>query len=97
MPATAIFSRVFALEVDGKPTLAFEAQNTRQAQELCKESWLRDDLIILSSGGAPLCSHQSKFTVRPANADEAVVYKEAANVAKPSDDVVLAYLVELDL
>jgi len=30
-----VFSRVFALEVDGKPTLVFEARNVRQAQLLC--------------------------------------------------------------
>jgi hypothetical protein len=87
-----VFSRVFTLEVDGRPTLSFEARRTREAQEICKESWLRGDLIVLSSGGVPLCSDQSKFTVRPATADEAVVYQEAANIAKPSDDMVLAYL-----
>jgi hypothetical protein len=30
-------SRVFTLLVDGKPTLAFEARNTQQAQEIRKE------------------------------------------------------------
>jgi hypothetical protein len=34
--------------------------------------------------------------VRLATDEEAVVYEEAANVAKPSDDLVLAYLIELD-
>jgi hypothetical protein len=91
-----VFSRVFTLEVDGRPTLAFEARRTREAQEVCKESWLRGDLIVLSSGGSPLCSDRSKFTVRPATADEAVVYEQAATAAKSSDDLVLAYLIELD-
>jgi hypothetical protein len=91
-----IFSRLFTLEVDGRPTLSFEASRTREAQEICKESWLRGDLIVLSSGGVPLCSDRSKFTVRPPTADEAIVYEKAATVAKPSDDMVLAYLIELD-
>jgi hypothetical protein len=91
-----VFSRVFTLEVDGRPTLAFEARRTREAQEVCKESWLRGDLIVLSSGGVPLCSDRSKFTVRLATADEAVAYEQAATAAKSSDDLVLAYLIELD-
>jgi hypothetical protein len=85
-----VFSRVFTLEVDGRPTLSFEARRTREAQEL------RGDLIVLSSGGVPLCSGRSKFTVRLATDEETVVYEEAANVAKPPDDLVLAYLIELD-
>jgi hypothetical protein len=91
-----IFSRVFALEVDGKPTLTFEARNSRQAQELCKESWLHDDLASLKSGGVPLYTAQSKLSVRPATAEEAVTFSHAADAAKSSDDMVLTYLVELD-
>jgi hypothetical protein len=34
--------------------------------------------------------------VRLATDEEAVVYEEAASVAKPSADLVLAYLIELD-
>jgi hypothetical protein len=54
---TAAFSRVFALEVDGKPALAFEARNVPQAQELCKESWLRDDLASLKSVASRFTQH----------------------------------------
>jgi hypothetical protein len=42
------FSRVFTLEVDGRAILSFEASRTREAQQICKESWLRNDLIKLS-------------------------------------------------
>jgi hypothetical protein len=91
-----VFSRVFTLEVDGRPTLLFEARRTREAQEICKESWLRNDLILLTSHGAPVCRTHSKLSVRLATDEEAVVYEEAAKVAKPSDDLVLAYLIELD-
>ena len=91
------FSRVFTLDVDGRPTLAFEASCTREAQEICKGAWLRDDLIVLSSGGVPICSDQSKLSVRPATDDEVVIYEQASEVAKPSDDMVLAYLIELDV
>ena len=43
---TAAFSRVFTLEVDGRPTLAFEASNYSEARQLCKETWLLDDLSL---------------------------------------------------
>jgi hypothetical protein len=91
------FSRVFTLEVDGRPALAFEASRTGEAQEICKEAWLRDDLIVLSSGGVPICGDRSKLSVRPATDEEVVIYKQAAEVAKPTDDMVLAFLIELDV
>lgn len=47
------YSRVFTLEVDGRPIFAFEAVTARGAQQLAKERWLLDDLMILTSGGAP--------------------------------------------
>jgi len=64
------FSRVFTIEVDSRPTLAFEASRTREAQEICKGAWLRDDLIVLSSGGVPICGDRSKLSVRPATDEE---------------------------
>jgi hypothetical protein len=50
----------------------------------------------LRSDGAPLFTAQSKLSVRLATAEEAIIFGHAANLAKPSDDMVLAYLVELD-
>jgi hypothetical protein len=82
------FSRVVTLEVDGLPTLAFESSRTKETQEICKEAWLRDDLIVLD---------RSKLSVRPATDEEVVIYEQAAEVAKPSDDMVLAFLIELDV
>jgi len=76
--------------------LAFEARNVREAQELCKESWFYGDLTCLKSGGVPLYTAQSKLSVRPATAKEAAIFSQASDVAKPSDDMVLAYLAELD-
>jgi hypothetical protein len=88
---------VFTLEVDGRPTLAFEASRIREAQEICKGAWLRDDLIVLSSGGVPICGDRSKLTVRPAIDEEVAIYEHAAEIARASDDMVLAYLIELDV
>ena len=87
---------IFTIEVDGVPTVAFEARQLREAAELCKEDWLRDDLNALSSNGVPLCGIGSKLRARIANEPERLAYREAANGAQLSDDILLAYLVELD-
>jgi hypothetical protein len=90
------FSRVFTLESDGRPILAFEASGTREAQLLCKESWLLNDLSFQTSGGVGGGAAKSKLSVRLASPDEATVFALVANKAKPSEDLVLAYLVDLD-
>jgi hypothetical protein len=88
------FSRVFTLEVDGRPILAFAASRTSEAQQICKEAWLLDDLAVLKSGGMPLRRAQSKLLVRGATPEETTVFEQAA--PEPSGDMVLAFLVELD-
>jgi hypothetical protein len=90
------FSRVFTLDVDGRPTLSFEASSTRAAQQILKESWLFADLDALKSSGVPLRRAESKLSVRPATSDEVMVFEQAAESAKPSEDMMLAFLVELD-
>jgi len=57
--------------IDGKPTLAFEASGTREAQQFCQESWLLNDLSILTSAGDRLRTAKSKLSVRLASPDEA--------------------------
>ena len=91
-----VFSRVFTLEADGRPILAFEASGTREAQQLCQESWLLNDLSILTSSGARLRTAKSKLSVRLASTDEATIFRLVADARVPSADMVLAYLVELD-
>ena len=93
---TAAFSRVFTLEVDGRPTLAFEASNYSEARQLCKETWLLDDLSLLRSDGAPLRTAQSKLSARPATAEEVTAFNRVAGLENQSDDLALGYLVKLD-
>jgi hypothetical protein len=92
----APFSRVFTLEVDERPILAFEAGGNRKAQQICNESWLLDDLSLLRSGGVSLRTAQSKLSVRPATLEEAVAFGLAAKNDNPSDDMPLVYLIDLD-
>ncbi|MCK1284307.1 hypothetical protein IVB41_10275 [Bradyrhizobium sp. 44] len=92
---TVFSGSVFAMDVDGKATFAFEAKNFREAFELCKEDWVRDDLTTITSNGLPLCSSTAKMTVRRADEAEIVIYRNAADKAQ-AEDLVLAYLVDLD-
>ena len=49
-----VLSRIFTIEIGDTPTLTFEAQNLREAQELCHEQWLKDDVAEATSDGVPL-------------------------------------------
>jgi len=66
----------------------------REAQELCKEGWLRSDLCALTYLDLPLCTPGSKLPVRPAQPEEERVYQQSAN--PDSEDLSLVYLVQID-
>ena len=96
-PMTAnVLSRIFTIEIGDTPTLMFEAQNMREAQELCHEQWLKDDLAETKSDGAPLGDGTAKLRARLARPDESALFAEAKNNGQPSDGLMLVYLVELD-
>ena len=69
---------------------------TREAKQLCRESWLRTDLGSLKGDSVPLWNGKAALSVRPAHAEEVTAFGRAAAEATPSDDMVLAYLVELN-
>ena len=91
-----VLSRIFTIEIGDTPTLMFEAQNMREAQELCHEQWLKDDLAEAKSDGAPLWDGTAKLRARMALPDESALFAEAKNNGQPSDGLMLVYLVELD-
>jgi hypothetical protein len=86
---------IYTVEVDGKPTLTF-AGYAREAADICKEPWFRADLSELTSNGTPLCLSGSTLKARIANESEMAIYQEAAKEAKVSEDLLFAYLIELD-
>jgi hypothetical protein len=87
---------IFTIDVDGEPTIVFEAKRFREAAELCSEQWLRDDLCALKSNDLPLCGVGSKLKARKSNEAEIAVYREAVQVSNSGDEIFLAYLVETD-
>jgi hypothetical protein len=48
----------------GRPVATFEVKTVSEAQSLLKESWLREDLASLKSGGVPLLAPNAKMSVR---------------------------------
>jgi len=95
MTAKALPS-IFTIEIGDTPTLAFEAQNLREAHELCHEQWLKDDLAEAKSDGVPLWDGKAKLRARIALPDESALFAEAKNNSQPSDGLMMVYLVELD-
>ena len=91
-----VLPTIFTIEIGDTPTLTFEAQNLREAHELCHEQWLKDDLAEAKSDGAPLWDGKAKLRARMALPDESALFAEANNNGQPSDGLMLVYLVELD-
>jgi hypothetical protein len=91
-----ILQRIFTVEIGGTPTLTFEAKNHREAQELCREQWLKDDFAEAKSNGAPLWDGKALLRARIAAPNESAVFAEAKNNGQPADGMMLVYLIELD-
>jgi hypothetical protein len=87
---------IFTIEIGDTPALAFEAQNFREARELCHEQWLKDDLAEAKVDRLPLWDGKAKLRARPALPNEIALFGEAKNNGGPSDGLMLVYLVELD-
>ena len=91
-----VLSRIFTIGIGNTPTLVFEAQNLREAQELCHEQWLKDELAEAKTDGAPLWDGKANLRARMARPDEGALFTEAKNNGQPSDGLMLAYLVKVD-
>ena len=87
---------IFTIQIGNTPALTFEAQNFREARELCHEQWLKDDLAEAKVGRLPLWDGIATLRARPALPNEVALFGEAKNNGDPSDGLILVYLVELD-
>lgn len=90
-------SLIYTIDVDGKPVVCFPAKSWSKARELAREEWLRANLCVQRSAGAPLAGPTSKIRSRLATLDEIARFeKHRAVHGRQPDDLELAYLVELD-
>jgi len=91
-----VSAQIFALEVDGRPTLALEAPDLAEAQHICRDSDLRADLMALTSNGVPLCAPDSALSPRFATHEEVLAFQRAVGLAPPSEQPTMAFLVKID-
>ena len=90
-------AKIFTVDIDGKPTVSFEVLSAREANELLKEHWFRDDLRVLKSDGLPLWDGVAPLRSRPADEHETERYQGIAAAADDAaGDILLAFLVTLD-
>jgi hypothetical protein len=63
---------IFTIDIGDTPTVTFEAQNLREARELCHEHLLKEDLAEAKSGGVPLWDGTAKLRARLSLPEETV-------------------------
>jgi hypothetical protein len=90
-------SAIFTIDVDGKPTVVFEANGWQEARELSREEWFRADISVQTSCGIPLGVATSELRARYARPEEIAFFQRHRDAlqSKP-DDLELVYLIELD-
>jgi hypothetical protein len=89
-------AHIFVLDVDGRPTLVFEAADFNHARAICMEDALRADLSTLTADGVPVCSAISNLETRPASSAEITAFEHAIKRAHPSDEPAMVFLINLD-
>lgn len=88
--------QVFVLDVDRRPTLAFEARDLAEAQEISGDADLRTDLMALTSDGTPVCAPGSTLIPRAASSDEIAAFRHALAQAPASDEPTMTFLIKID-
>lgn len=88
--------KIFTLEIDGRPTLAFEATGLAEAREICRDADLRIDLGALTSDGIPICAEDATVVPRSAVQEEIAAFERAVKLAPTSDEPTMAFLIKID-
>jgi hypothetical protein len=88
--------QVFVLDIDRRPTLAFEADGLAAAQEICRDADLRADLAALTSDGAPVCAPSSTLSLRAAAPEEIAAFRHAVERAPVSGQPTMTFLIKID-
>ena len=88
--------QVFALDIDRRPTLAFEATGLAEAHEICRDADLRTDLSALTSDGVPVFGPSSTLSPRMAAQEEIAAFRHAVERAPASDQPTMTFLIKID-
>ena len=87
---------VYVLEIRDRPILAFAATSAREAREVIRERWLRDDLTRLRSDGTPLWDGEARLETGRAVGEHLAEVQAALENAASGEDIPIIYLVRLD-
>jgi hypothetical protein len=87
---------IFTLDIDGRPTLALQAQNTEFACGICAVPDFRLDLSEITSDGVPVCSADSVLEVRRATEEEVAAFKRGAGLAPAAEELTFVILIKVD-
>jgi hypothetical protein len=88
--------QVFVLDIERKPTLAFEADCLAAAQEICGDADLRADLATFTSDGVPVCAPSSTLSLRAAVPEEIAAFRHAIERAPASSQSTMTFLIKID-
>ena len=91
-----VLDTAFTIVVGDVPVVTFGAKNFSEAYELAREEWLLADFARYRSNGRPLWDGKAKLSVRRASDGEKEALSAAIKESMPGEDLVLAFLVELD-
>jgi len=87
---------IFTVEVDGKPTAAFNPRGSDDALGICGLPEFRSDLAALTSGGVALCGASSSITVRSATSSETAIFASGARNPSAESAITFVFLIDLD-
>jgi hypothetical protein len=87
---------VFTVDINGKPTLVFEASGFAEACETCLDAELKSNLRALTSDGAPICAKDAILNPRSATPNEIAAFQRAVSLAPASDEPMMAFLIKID-
>jgi hypothetical protein len=88
--------QIFTLEINGRPTLVFEAVGPAEASEICSDADLMSDLSALTSDGIPICAENATLAPRLAMQEEIAAFRHAVERAPASDEPTMAFLIKID-
>lgn len=89
-------AQVFVLEIDGRPTVVFDAPDADIARTMCVDDLLRTDLESMTTDGAPICYAHSRLACRLASPRETAAFEYAHLRAPDSDDPTMVFLIKVD-
>ena len=87
---------LFAVEIDGHPTLAFDASSVEVAKGICLLSEFREDLGRVTCDGQRIFRQTSVISVRGASACEAATFYAALKDLGPTAEISFVFLSKVD-